>query len=343
MAPSDEVSRRLIVLQSIKELRDTTNPYLAQLVRSLEPEVDVRLFSWRFALLGRWDVLHVHWPELLFLREGRLRSLAGAALCVLLVLRMRFIRGALVRTAHNVAPHDHRGPVVDMVLRMLDRATTLWVLLNDHTPVPGDAPRKVIPHGHYVDWYADRTTPETVPNRALFFGLIRDYKNVPALVRAFREVGDPTASLNIVGRPDPAAIAEDLRLAAADDERVRFGFGFADDDLLVKEMGEAQLVVLPYRDLHNSGAMLLALSLRRPVLVPANAATEAIADEVGLAWVRRYEGELTGAALRMALAAGVPDGDPDLSRRDWPKIAEAHVAAFRCALARARHDRLYSE
>ncbi|MBF0672770.1 MAG: hypothetical protein IR160_09320 [Salinibacterium sp.] len=334
---------RLVVLQSIKALRDTTNPYLVQLVRSLEGEAEVQLFSWRRALFGRWDVLHVHWPELLFLRESRARTIVGAALCTVLVLRMRLTRRALVRTAHNIAPHDHRGVLIDAVLGLLDRATTRWLLLNDSTPVPDGAAREVIPHGHYVDWYARHSVPSPVPRRVLCFGLIRAYKNVPALVHAFTGMEDATSSLHVVGRPDPARLAEELRDAASGDDRVTLSFGYADDERLVREMGEASLVALPYRDLHNSGALLLALSFGRPVLVPENGPTAALAAEVGEAWVRRYTGELTAEVLRAALAEGVPAGTPDLSRRDWATLGAAHLGAYRSALSQLRHERRYSE
>ncbi|QEE60499.1 glycosyltransferase [Salinibacterium sp. dk2585] len=342
MAGTARAGRRLIVLQSVRELRDTTNPYLVQLVQALKRSADVRLFSWPRAILGRWDVLHVHWPELLFVRESRLRTLVGAALCLALELRLRLGRGALVRTAHNVRPHEGRGRLVEFILARLDRATDVWVLLNDTTPIAAAAERVVIPHGHYADWYASRELPTPREGRLLFFGLIRAYKNVPALARSFTTVPDAAASLHIVGRPDPAALAEELRSIADGDERIQLTFGYADDDQLIREFGEASLVALPYRDLHNSGAMLLALSLGRPVLVPDNPATAAIAEEVGEAWVRRYQGELTGETLSEALAAGTPAGAPDLSRRSWLLLGEAHVAAYRRALAKRAH-RPYSE
>ncbi|MCW4385445.1 glycosyl transferase [Salinibacterium sp. SYSU T00001] len=343
MAGTGEHERRLVVLESIGQLRETTNPYIVQLIRSLESEAEVKLFSWRTALAGRWDVLHVHWPELLVVRDSRLRTFARTLLCLLLVVRLRLTRRALVRTAHNIAPHDDRGLLVTAVLRVLDRVTTLWVTLNDATPVPGSAPRVVIPHGHYSDWYAGFTRPEAVPGRVLFFGLIRRYKNVTGLVRAFAGMPDATASLHIVGKPRPAELADELAAVAVGDERVEFAFGYASDESLVREMGEAELVALPYSEMHNSGAMLLALSLGRPVLAPENEVTTALADEVGHAWVRRYSGDLTSERLQDALAAGIPQGTPDLARRDWPQGAAAHVVAFRRAVALVRHERRYSE
>jgi hypothetical protein len=102
---------------------------------------------------------------------------------------------------------------------------------------------------------------------------------------------------------------------------------------------EAELVVLPYRDVHNSGAALLALSLDRPVLVPDNEVTAELAAEVGPGWVHRYDGELTAETLRRALSAVREERRaprPDLSGREWDGAAAAHVAVYRQARDRAR-------
>ena len=125
---------------------------------------------------------------------------------------------------------------------------------------------------------------------------------------------------------------------------------FVDDAELASEISQAELVVLPYRELHNSGSVLLALSLGRPVLLPANDVTRRLAEQVGERWVLPYEGTLTGDVLESALAtvrdastdsaahpgAGVAaDGSstqvPNLSDRAWDRVAAMHVAAYRLA------------
>ena len=100
-------------------------------------------------------------------------------------------------------------------------------------------------------------------------------------------------------------------------------------------MSESELVVLPYRHMHNSGAALTALSLSRPVLVPDNAVNRDLAAEVGPGWVITFEGDLDADDLRRALEeARRPDraDAPDLSRRDWALAAPAHLAAYRRAV-----------
>ena len=94
---------------------------------------------------------------------------------------------------------------------------------------------------------------------------------------------------------------------------------------------ESQLVVLPYREMHNSGSVLAGLSLDRPVLVPDNDVNRALSLEVGPDWVLTYAGELDGAVLKEALDQPRPTGSPDLSARGWDRVSKDHVEAYRQA------------
>ena len=329
----------LVVLQSFRSLQPTTNPYLSQLVGSLAPWVTVRTFSWRAALCGRWDVLHVHWPEVVFQRAGRLRSLAGMALFLALLVRVRLGRHALVRTAHNLAPHEEQGQPGTALLALCDRWTTLWIRLNPTTQPRGDAPVVTILHGSYTDWFADYRVPGTEPGRLVFFGLIRPYKGVEELLGAFAGTDDRDLRLRLVGKPTSVMLADTIRAACEGDSRVGAVLGYVDDADLVDEVGRAELVVLPYRHMHNSGAALLALSLGRPVLVPANEANRALADEVGPGWVHLYEGVLDAGDLRRAVEAcrtGRSTDGPDLTRRDWSTIGREHFDVYEHAVALVR-------
>lgn len=338
MGRRDERSvRRVRVLESFRTPRATTNPYLVLLLRSLGDEADVATFSWRTALLGRYDVLHLHWPEVLVERRTTSRSLVSALLLGAVLVRCRLTGRAVVRTAHNVRPHESPARSSAAVLRLCDRWTTAWIRLNDTTPTPAGALAVTIPHGHYRDWYRARgVDPE--PGRLLTFGLLRPYKGVEDLLAAFAAVEDPALVLRLAGRPTDPGIAEAVHAAAAADPRVSARLDHVPDDDLVDEVERAALVVLPYRDLHNSGALLLALSLDRPVLVPRNAVTDALAAEVGEAWVQRYDGALGPGHLAAAQDAvrGLA-GRPDLSGREWPEIGRRHADLFHAVASRRRH------
>jgi len=341
------------VLQSFPAGRRTTNPYLVQLSDRLGPDPEVWGFTWWRALTGQYDVLHAHWPEALLHGTTPARSLARRWLFRALVLRLRLNRRrtALVRTVHNLRSHETGPRVERRLLERFDRATTLWIRLNPTTPVPRDAPVATIEHGDYRDWFDQLDVPVMVPGRLVFFGLIRPYKAVPGLIEAFSALpagphGD-ALSLRVVGRPSSADIGAEVSLAARSDERVQLSLGHAEDAELAAEIGQAELVVLPYREMHNSGAAVLALSLARPILVPGNSVTDALRREVGTGWVYTYSGALTPDVLRQTLARlraeRSPDAtvaaQPNLSGRAWPVVAAAHREAYARAVRVARAPR----
>lgn len=332
--------RRLEVLLSVRGPSATTNPYVVQLARSAPPGVSVSFMTWRRALLGRYDVLHVHWPEVLVRRAGRpARALARLRTAVLLA-RLATTRTPVVRTLHNVGAHERGDGVERLLLAGLDRLTTHWVRLTPLTPVPrGAAPERavVVPHGHYRDWYAGHDVPPAEPGRVLHFGILRPYKGVEQLLDAFSRVDDAEARLVVVGRADDAGVGAEVQRRAAADPRVRVRLQHVDDAELAREVGAASLVVLPYRQLHNSGALLLALSLGRPVLVPRTPTTVELAAEVGEGWVLLHDGDVGPQDLARGLAAAVAGRGgpgPDLSARDWRAAGLAHAEVYREALRR---------
>ena len=194
-------------------------------------------------------------------------------LFVLVLVRIRVQRKALVRTLHNAVPHDELSWVHERIVAMADRATTVWLLLSDQVAPLTDAPAVVAPHGHYRDWFAETTPTPAVPGRLLFFGRIRRYKGVHLLLAAFARLEDDRASLHVVGKTEDDELADDLRRAEAADHRITAIDDFVDDEVLSREVFESELVVLPFVEMTNSGSMLLALSLDRPVLVPRRPVT----------------------------------------------------------------------
>ncbi|MDM7830688.1 glycosyltransferase [Cellulomonas edaphi] len=328
----------LRVLQSFREPRRTTNPYLVQLRESLEPFARVQTFSWPRALRGRYDVLHVHWPEVVVERRNPLRHWGASALFALAVVQASRRGRVIVRTAHNQAPHDEVDRATRLVSAWCDRRTAAWIRLNERTPTPPGALARTIAHGDYTAWFAPYPRREPVPGRLVHVGLIKPYKGAEELLAAFAALDDPDAGLVVAGRPTTEELRAAVTASAARDPRVHLDLAHIDDAELVGWVTSAELVVLPYRSMHNSGAVLLALSLGRPVLVPRNDVNDDLAAEVGERWVHRYDGPLTAEVLAGALAAcraQPATGQPDLTGRAWPALGAAHAALYAQALGRS--------
>jgi beta-1,4-mannosyltransferase len=325
------------VMMSFHFRRDDVNPYLSQLVASLSREVIVKQFSWLTALSGDFDVLHVHWPEQIYRsRFGpitRIKKLATS----LLLLRIQRSHRVMVRTLHNVHPHERGNTSEQRLLHRFDELTDMWITINQASTPPEGARSVLIRHGDYTAWFEGYGPGSASPvrERVLFFGVLRPYKGVETLLSSFGSVSSPSATLRIVGAPVSAEVGKFVKDATQSDPRISHVLEYVSDRALADEIHAAELVVLPYKEMHNSGAALLALSLGKPVLIVRNTSNEILAREVGLPWVHMFE-NLSGADIESALARSnsIAAGDkPDLGLRDWREAGVLHAEAYSTSLA----------
>ncbi len=194
-------------------------------------------------------------------------------------------RRPLVLTAHDVLPREPRPGQLSAQRRLYERFDAV-VVHSEHgrqrlTREPGVDPDRVhvIPHGSFAH-LAD--VPQQPGGRAPFqtdrpvvlcFGLMRPYKGIDVLLQAWRGIED--AELWIVGmsRMDtgPLRAMVDALNARRDtgsgQGRVRFVPRFIKDDELPGYFRRADLVVLPYREIDQSGVLFTALAFGKPLLL----------------------------------------------------------------------------
>lgn len=338
--PSNQ--RMIRVLQSAKapQAGNTTFGTLLELGRDRGDSV--MYFDWRTALRGDYDVFHVHWPEHIVRGRGRKDYLVNLLRFPLLMLRLSVRRVGVVRTVHNLHPHEDGYRIEKLFVRWLERRTDVWVRINDTTELGGRPNPMTALHPHYRHFLADAPDVRPDPNRLLYFGIIRPFKGVESLVEAFQGIDDAQQRLRVVGRVIDKALAARITAAGVADQRISSRLEHLSDDDLVEEILGAGTVVLPYRTMHNSGSLLLALSLGRRVVVPRNDVNESIAREVGPGWVHLYDGTIGAATLAQAQAYFLSDppvaATPDLDRRDPAIIADRYDESYRLALARRRRN-----
>ncbi|HEX8053715.1 MAG TPA: glycosyltransferase family 4 protein [Thermoleophilaceae bacterium] len=182
-----------------------------------------------------------------------------------------------VLTAHDVIPREPRPGQIAATRRLAERMDAV-VVHSEHGAARlrdelGLAPERihVIAHGAFD--YLTRL-PEETPLPAelaavegpvvLLFGLLRPYKGIDVLLEAFREVSG--AELWIVGMPRMPI--EPLRAAAARvGATVRFVPRFVTDPEIPAFFRRADLVVLPYREIDQSGVLYTALAFGKPMVL----------------------------------------------------------------------------
>lgn len=336
---------RLTVLQSSPPPRPTTNPYIVMLHDRLRsnPETNVLAFGWRTALFARYDVFHVHWPEILVSGRTPIKKVVRQVLTASLLVRLRIRRIPIVRTVHNLELPEGISRREILLLKAFDRHTGLRILINSETRLPDDLDSVTIPHGHYRDWFALHEASPVIRGQLGFAGLVRRYKGVERLIRSFIETSStaPSLSLRVGGAASSPELKSEVERLAEGDNRIRLDLHFLSDAELVGLVTSSELVVLPYTFMHNSGGALTALSLGRPVLVPDNPVNRALSKEVGAGWVWCYDGDIDATAIVETIAklrGGQWSESPNLDSRRWDDAASSHTDAYRLAVRSARRS-----
>lgn len=313
------------------------NPYPWLLYTAIEAlGVTVEELSPRRLLMGRYDIIHIHWPVETIVRHSQGLIAWLRVVVFISLLRLARWRGArVIWTIHDEQPHVLLHPGLAqwcqaLLVEQVDATITLCQLSQQRLPTQlpqlADKPSVVIPHGHYRQVYTNQISTPVAKARLgiplshptlLFLGYISPYKNVPQLITTFRQIEQPEVALVVAGHPDDQALRTAIEQATGNDGRVRLHLRFIADDELQVFFQAADLVVLPFQAILNSGSVLLALSFNRPVLVPHLGAMPEWQQQLGTTWVDTYQGSLTAERLEAALMAQARAGRPAQAPLDW--------------------------
>jgi glycosyltransferase involved in cell wall biosynthesis len=206
---------------------------------------------------------------------------------------------------------------------------------------------RVIPHGAF-DYLTRQEDEVPLPEELrgvegpviLAFGLVRHYKGTDVLLEAFQRLEG--AEVWVVGAPRMPM--EPLhKLAERAPGRVRFVERFITDPEIPAFMRRADLVVLPYRNIEQSGVLYTALAFGRPLVLSAVGGFPEIAER-GAA--RLFPSEDSGA-LRDVLAElladrearealGAAAAEAASTRYSWDGIARSTVELYGELVSRPR-------
>jgi len=199
---------------------------------------------------------------------------------------------------------------------------------------------RVIPHGAF-DYLTRQEDEVPLPEELrevdgpviLAFGLVRPYKGVDVLLEAFR--GVEGAELWVVGMPRMPM--DGLReLARQAPGTVRFVDRFVTDPEIPAFMRRADLVVLPYRNIEQSGVLYTALAFGKPLILSAvggfpeiasQGAARLVPPEDPAALTDALRGLLADPAARGAL--GTAAAREAATTYSWDRIGEQTVELYR--------------
>lgn len=182
----------------------------------------------------------------------------------------------LVLTVHNIYPHNFNDKQKEAYQKRFIKVSALVDSFILHTKVSCCELNtefgvsldniNVIKHGVFV--------PESVPKRSrkvdgkcrlLMFGYQSYYKGTDLLIEAVKKLPvDLQAKIivKIVGRVSEGLLPK----VNENHENIFWKNAFLSDDELNEEIVNADVLVYPYRKISQSGALLLGLSFRKPII-----------------------------------------------------------------------------
>lgn len=260
--------------------------------------------------------------------------------CILLWLSMmKASGGTLSWTMHNREPHFASGDRTfhyAFMRKLIARMDMILVHSRESEEIlvrEFGYPREricYVPHGNYME--PGETPVFRVHEKLCFlaFGTVMRYKNIPTLIRVFRELDLPDAELRICGAvpADERALLPQIEAEMRGARHIRFEEGYVPDDRIDEIFAASDVVVVPYekKSMLNSGVVMMALTKGKPVLASRFGAVK---DMETLPFIYAYDyDDESGhpAALKSGLEAVYQDWT-----RDHALLLRAGQAAFRYA------------
>ncbi len=330
--------------------RTKQNPYQNLLYSAMQKhDIVVKEFNWKNVLFDSFDIVHIHWPESNKLRKTILIAISYI-IAFNILLKATKLKGAkVVWTTHNIQSHEKKFPLLEKIhFKFFTKMADGVIAMNEPTidkiknqyPAFNNKPFIVIPHGHYKEWYKNdisfidaRTRFNLSVNDKVFLilGQLRPYKGLETVITYFKQAAHLQYKLLIAGKEIPS-YKESLEALIDNNNRIIFRPGFIADDALQNYFNAADVVILPYNDMLNSGVLLLALSFNKTILMPyfetMAELTEQYAD-----WIVTYS-VLSDAVLEKALvkAASNKNKKTNMQNLDWNIIADKTVRFYKSLL-----------
>jgi len=275
------------------------NPYQSLLYTAMKkdnPKIKIR-YIYNFPLLGSlplliiapfmrilgFKLIHIHWPSFGMRLPSKINQAASYYIFLFTLKWLVLLRYRTVWTVHNVLPHESKTTndlLCMQKLSFIADAKIVHSKLSLHQMDELGLSTNntfVIPHGNYIGVYNDEVSRRHARAQLnhkedefviLFFGLIRPYKGLEALLDIIEanETYEQTR-LVVAGMCSDASLRNRL-IKLRDESKINYFDGRVPDENVAMLFKACDVVCLPFKTITTSGSALLALSFGKPLIAP---------------------------------------------------------------------------
>ena len=238
--------------------------------------------DWLKERRGRLDAIILHWGIDHFWRG---RGTSRLAVCRAMIGLWRYFRAArrqgvrVVWVVHDLQPHERWSASDRIGYRLLARASDVCLLHSEQSRLtfaaryPSAAGKTMVfPIGNYDGFYPPASSNPrarfglpTTSRILLCPGLLRPYKGYETAIDAMKYLSTEY-TLVVAGPPSVPSYVDELRRRAGDRANIILLPKILDDQEYADIHAAADCVLLPYRKITGSSALMAAVTLGRGVV-----------------------------------------------------------------------------
>tara|TARA_B110000211_G_C14022321_1_gene528258 strand:+ start:179 stop:1210 length:1032 start_codon:yes stop_codon:yes gene_type:complete len=267
------------------------NPYQHLMIKGLNIDerinavsgIDDRFFGiLRTAISQKQDYIHFDWITSYYYRRSLWMTFLSIPLFMIQLLIVKYVFNIkLVWTLHNIQPHDLKHQKIHTFCRHFFAKQSSWIRIFSEDSI-GRAKQAlkvkdkfvVCPEGSYVDYYKNTISINDAKQKFnitkndfvyLYLGFIKPYKGIENLIENFNKLQIENKKLIIAGN---VLNKNYFNKIFTENKNIQFVNRFIENDELQYFYKAADVVVLPFNKVENSGSVILAMGFKKIIVAP---------------------------------------------------------------------------
>lgn len=263
----------------------SSNPNIYNLYKNFENNKNFFIdeFNLIKPFFKKYDIFHLHWPDYFFVKSFIL-TLIRVTYFFLITLILKLNGSKVIWTVHNIKPHnDYHPRFFKLTMLFWTRFIDGYISMSEESKrqtckvYPSLKKKKIsiIFHGLYTN-YPNKVSKKYariklgIPLKKkvlLFFGRLERYKNILLLIKKFNNLSN-NYFLIIAGKANDQKLLNEVIFKTKNNKNIKLYSRFIHNDKVQFFFNSCDIVVLPFKNILNSGSIMLALSFAKPVYCP---------------------------------------------------------------------------
>lgn len=258
-------------------------------------KLDVVVYSSRFYVFSifmnyfstKMNILHIHWQSPYIVGRNLFFTILKSLIFLFELIFIKFLGVKVVWTVHNIVNHEklfwRYEKVFNRFLYFLSDKVVVHLFsqkreLMDFYCVKGDNKIEVVFQGNYahlsIDFDYKKVRSEIGLDFSrlvfLFFGQIRRYKGIEFIIESFKRAKRDDLLLYIVGKPYSNDYLKEIQSYCFNESKIKIISSHLDDYSFYTYLAASDCVLLTYKTIFNSAALITAMSFKKAVILSEN-------------------------------------------------------------------------